>query len=107
MGHAKAMMALDSASGISQMAQRIQSKEMSVRQTEEYVDNLLHPVMLTLEHRRRDPDPNVLAAEKQLERSLGVKVSITDRKGKGKILIEYASLEDFDRIVEALTDKKR
>ena len=29
-------------------------------------------------------------------------VTITDRGGKGKVVIEYKSLEDFDRIVEAL-----
>ena len=44
-------------------------------------------------------------AEKLLQRSLGVRVTIRDRKGKGKILIEYTSLEDFDRIVEVLGEK--
>jgi len=41
-----------------------------------------------------------------LERSLGVKVVITDKKGKGNILLQYASLEDFDRILEALGSKR-
>ncbi len=105
MGHAKVLMALDSASGISQMAHRIKDKAMSVRQTEEYVNDILHPVMITMQPREKEQDPNVHAAEKQLQRALGVKVTILDRKGKGKILLEYASLEDFDRIVEALTGK--
>jgi ParB family transcriptional regulator, chromosome partitioning protein len=47
-------------------------------------------------------DPNVRAAELELARSLGCKVRINDRKGKGKIVIEYATLEDFDRVVEML-----
>jgi hypothetical protein len=34
-----------------------------------------------------------------------VKVEIQDRKGKGKIVLRYGSLEDFDRIVEALSGK--
>ena len=50
-------------------------------------------------------DPNVKEAENALQRALGVRVTITDRKGKGKILLEYASLEDFDRILEALSAK--
>jgi hypothetical protein len=33
-------------------------------------------------------------------------VRISDRKGKGKIQIEYASLEDFDRVVEMLKGKE-
>ncbi len=47
-------------------------------------------------------DPNVREAQRTLERSLGVKVEIKDRRGKGKIILKYGSLEDFDRIVEAL-----
>jgi len=35
-----------------------------------------------------------------------VKVVITDKKGKGNILLQYASLEDFDRILEALGSKR-
>jgi len=50
-------------------------------------------------------DPNVREAQRSLESSLGVKVEIHDRKGKGKIILKYGSLEDFDRIVEALAAK--
>ena len=42
-------------------------------------------------------------AARNLERVLGVKVDIQDRKGRGKIILKYSSLEDFDRIVEALS----
>jgi len=51
-------------------------------------------------------DPNVRAAQAELERALGVRVRISDRKGKGKIVIEYANLEDFDRVLEMLTEKR-
>jgi len=47
-------------------------------------------------------DPNVREAPRSLERALGVKVEIQDRKGKGKIILKYGSLEDFDRILESL-----
>jgi ParB family chromosome partitioning protein len=50
-------------------------------------------------------DPNVREAQRSLEGALGVKVEILDRKGKGKIILKYGSLEDFDRIVEALAAK--
>jgi len=51
-------------------------------------------------------DPNVRAAQRDLERLLGVRVKIRDRNGKGKIVLEYATLEDFDRVIEMLTGKK-
>jgi ParB family transcriptional regulator, chromosome partitioning protein len=47
-------------------------------------------------------DPNVRAAETELERLLGCRVKITDRRGKGRIIIEYSSLDDFDRVLEML-----
>jgi ParB family chromosome partitioning protein len=50
-------------------------------------------------------DPNVRAAQMEMERILGVRVRIKDRKGKGKIVLEYANLEDFDRVLEMLTGK--
>jgi ParB family chromosome partitioning protein len=43
----------------------------------------------------------------ELERSLGLRVQIRDRKGKGKIVIAYSSLEDFDRVVEVLSGSNR
>jgi ParB family chromosome partitioning protein len=36
---------------------------------------------------------------------LGVRVRIADRKGKGKIVIEYATIDDFDRVLEMLKGK--
>jgi ParB family transcriptional regulator, chromosome partitioning protein len=47
-------------------------------------------------------DPNVRAAQSELEKILGVRVKILDRKGKGRIVIEYATLDDFDRVLEML-----
>jgi ParB family chromosome partitioning protein len=47
----------------------------------------------------------VRAAQRQLETVLGMRVRIRDRRGKGKITIEYGSLEDFDRVVGMLKGK--
>ena len=51
-------------------------------------------------------DPNVRAAQLDLERLLGMRVRIRDRKGKGKIVIEYSTVDDYDRVVEMLRGKK-
>jgi ParB family transcriptional regulator, chromosome partitioning protein len=47
-------------------------------------------------------DPNVKAAQRDLERVLGMRVRIRDRNNKGRIQIEYSNLEDFDRVVGML-----
>ena len=47
-------------------------------------------------------DPNVREAQDRLRRHLGLKVRIEDKKGKGRVIIEYSGLEDFDAILTAL-----
>lgn len=51
-------------------------------------------------------DPNVRAAQTDLERLLGVRVKIRDRKGKGKIVIEYSTVDDYERVVGMLRGAK-
>jgi ParB family chromosome partitioning protein len=107
LGHAKALMGLDSPGAIVTMAERIVKKSLSVRQTEDVVAQCLDPDVRMMDKQPKEPriDPNVKEAQRELERALGVRVTITDRKGRGKILLEYSSLEDFDRIVAALGEK--
>jgi ParB family chromosome partitioning protein len=100
-GHAKALMSLDSPEAMLQLAQRAAQLSMSVRQLEGAVANLLHPEPAAAKP-ERILDPNVREAEQQLQRALGLRVQIQDRKGKGKIVLEYKSLEDFDRVLEML-----
>ena len=100
-GHAKALMPLDSPETITRLAQRVATLFMSVRQTEGAVANLLNPPEKK-QPEERQVDPNVREVEREMERTLGVRVQIADRNGRGKIVIEYKSLEDFDRVVEAL-----
>jgi ParB family chromosome partitioning protein len=105
-GHAKALLGLDSQEAMMAIANRAMEKAWTVRQTEEAVANLTYPTPpIEKQLRELAVDPNVREAERELERALGVRVTITDRKGKGKILLEYSSLEDFDRIVSALGGK--
>ncbi len=100
LGHAKVLMALESPELIAKVAKVVVEDALSVRQTEDVVRDILYPV----EKKKpvRYVDPNVAAAAEELQRALGAKVTIKDRKGNGKIIIEYSSLEDFDRVVEAL-----
>jgi ParB family chromosome partitioning protein len=104
-GHGKVLIALVGfPDQLEKAAKEVLARQLSVRQTEELVAKLLNP-----EEQQEKPeaaakaiDPNVREAQRSLERSLGVKVDIQDRHGKGKIILKYGSLEDFDRIVDAL-----
>ncbi len=102
-GHGKVLGALTGFPDQLQKAvERVISKGLSVRQTEEMVSELLNPETAARRRTKAALDPNVREAQRTLEQSLGVKVEIMDRKGKGKIILKYGSLEDFDRIVAAL-----
>ena len=103
-GHGKVLVALESPEEIERLARRINEQALSVRQTEDAVTHLIQP-RPPAEEKVRTVDPNVKEAERLLQTNLGVRVVINDRKGKGKILIEYSSLEDFDRILEVLGRK--
>jgi ParB family transcriptional regulator, chromosome partitioning protein len=101
-GHAKVLMALEAPEAISKAAKHVIAQALSVRKTEELVYNLLHPVEKA-KKAEKPQDPNVREAARALQQSLGVRVEIDDHKGKGKIVLKYGSLEDFDRIVEMLS----
>ncbi len=104
-GHARALLALPSVEEIENAAQRIESQSLSVRQTENYVQQLINPEKAAKKQAKPEPprDPNVREAEEQLQRTLGLKVHIEDKNGRGRVIIEYARLEDFDALIERLT----
>ena len=103
-GHARTLLALEHAEEIQKAAQRIGALSLSVRQTESYVQGLLHPEKAAKKEPKQEPqvDPNVREVQERLQRALGLKVSIEDNKGRGKVIIEYAKLEDFDTLLEQL-----
>ncbi len=101
-GHARALLAIEDAEGIEKAAQRIAALSLSVRQTESYVQGLIDPSRKAKKGPKPAPpvDPNVRDAQERLQRALGLKVTIEDHEGRGKVIIEYARLEDFDALME-------
>ncbi len=104
--HARELLVLHDESQISKLAQLAVKKRMSVLQLEDEVLNLNLPMEGSGPEKAgggaRWVDPNVRSAQRTLETILGMRVRIRDRKGKGKITIEYGTLEDFDRVVGML-----
>jgi ParB family chromosome partitioning protein len=106
-GHARTLLSLESPEAILKAAQKVTALSMSVRQTESYVQGLLNPEKTAKgEEKEKAPlDPNVREARDLLQRALGLKVSIEDKNGRGRVIIEYSRLEDFDALLEALAGK--
>lgn len=104
-GHGKVLVGLVGfPEHLEKVAREVIARQLSVRQTEELASRLLNPEPGDHKPAKVAPplDPNVREAQRTLERSLGVKVEIQDQRGKGKIILKYGSLDDFDRILEAL-----
>jgi ParB family chromosome partitioning protein len=102
-GHARALLALPTPEQVSAAAQKVLALHLSVRSTEKYVQGLLNPEIAEKPApAAKVLDPNVREAEDQLRRALGLKVTIEDKKGRGKVIIEYTGVDDFDAILSAL-----
>ena len=102
-GHARALLALETREEILGAGQKVCALAMSVRQTESYVQGLLHPESRAKEVKNDDPtDPNVRDARDRIQRALGLRVKIEDKNGRGRVIIQYSRLEDFDALLEAL-----
>jgi ParB family chromosome partitioning protein len=106
-GHARTLLAFEHAEEMEKAAQKIIALSLSVRQTESYVQNLLHPEKTAKKEPKPELpiDPNVREVQDQLQRALGLKVLIEDHNGRGKVIIEYARLEDFDTLLDNLASR--
>lgn len=106
-GHARALLPLENPETILKAAQKVTALSMSVRQTEGYVQGLLNPEKKSKGENKANEqpaDPNVREVQERLQRNLGLKVRIEDKNGRGRVIIEYSRLEDFDLLMEALGD---
>jgi ParB family transcriptional regulator, chromosome partitioning protein len=106
--HARVLLKLRDNAQIWKYALKAIEEKMSVAKLEDLVFGLSVPAGAGEKNKgggARWVDPNVKAAQRSLEEVLGMKVRIKDKKGRGKILIEYATLEDFDRVVGMLKGK--
>lgn len=98
MGHARALLALDSPKAQSAACRTVIEKGLSVRQAEK----LAAPAKPRAK-RESERNPHVAAIEDDLRKALGTKVSLRTYgadASKGKIEIEYYSLDDLERILD-------
>lgn len=103
MGHARAILGIESEKEQLVLAERILSEGLNVRQTEQLIRH-----WSPRKGRKRTKtiaagiDPNVKAAERRLEEHFGTQVSIRPNGEKGKIEIYYHNGEDLIRIYDLM-----
>jgi ParB family chromosome partitioning protein len=100
-GHARALLGLADDEARSTIALRIAAEGLSVRQVEDLVRTYSRPVGA----RRggpRPPDPALAEVEDLLADRLGTRVRVSMGRKKGRIVVEFGSPEDLDRIVAAI-----
>jgi len=107
MGHARALLTLPTEAAQKALAARIVRQALSVRQTEALAKSAHGAAPKSLASIRKEAllDPNVQAAIHEMERALGTRVRIVGDDLKGKIVIEYYSSEDLDRIYNHIVRK--
>ena len=108
MGHARALLSVDSSDRQKRLAGEIVTKLLSVRETERLVKN--QPTAGSRSQRKPENQsaigtPNVLAAETKLSRKLGAPVKIKFLKAGGVVEIRFSSGDDLSRIFDVLIQR--
>ena len=100
MGHARALLAAASTSEQLALYRRILTEGLSVRKVEELAAGRKNGKAVA---KHTSPVSTYVAQEKQLSQKLGTATHIlTGKSGKGKIIIDFNSQEDMNRLIERL-----
>lgn len=100
-GHARALLALDEARKQIAVAKEVVNKQLSVRQTERLVKKLTEQKQTGNEKNQSQANPELLYLQDKLQNIFSTKVQIkTNKKGKGKLEIEFYNQDDLNRIID-------
>ena len=110
-GHARALLAITDKEEQKKAADVVMIKEMSVRETEEYVKKILNGTPAAPRKTREKGSNAVAVSTKDVEHKLtahyGTKVKLKlkdESKGKGSIVIEFYSYDDLDALLEMMSN---
>lgn len=100
-GHARALLALDETRKQIAVAKEVVNKQLSVRQTERLVKKLTEQKQTGNEKNQPQANPELLYLQDKLQNIFSTKVQIkTNKKGKGKLEIEFYNQDDLNRIID-------
>lgn len=102
MGHARSLLALEREEDQVGLCEKVVSRSLSVRRTEELVRNIVQDRTLSTNRRGPKKPAQILALEEKLRQAFGTQVRIKQTIDRGRIEIEFYSSEDLDRLIELL-----
>jgi len=103
-GHARALLAVQDSSAQEALARRIVAEGLSVRAVEEIVALGAQPARPPRQSHARPPaEPALRELADRLSDAFDTRVKVELGQRKGKIVVEFASLEDLERIVAAMS----
>lgn len=105
MGHARALLGLESEQDQLRLAEEIISGKLSVRETEQAVKRATSSPSIRESSTQNGNDANIRAAELKLKRYLGTPVKISLNQNGGKIEVEFGSMSELDRIYSIILRK--
>jgi len=105
MGHARALLGLDTKDQIRRLANEVAEKKLSVRQTEQAVKRATSPQSSGERSTASSNDANIRAAELKMKRFLGSQVRIHLGQNGGRIEIDFGSASELDRIYSIIMRK--
>ena len=100
-GHGRALLGVEDGELQYKLSQNIIDENLTVRDIEKIVKNL-NSSKSTKKDNIKKENPYYVDIKEKLEELFGTKVSLMDKKNKGKIEIEYYSQEDLQRILDVL-----
>ncbi len=105
MGHARALLSLDSVEQQERLANEIIHRKLSVREAEQAVKRIIFGSSVKEGSTRMKNDANIRAAELKLKRLLGAQVRIRLSQKGGRIEIDFNSPAELDRIYSIIMRK--
>lgn len=108
-GQARPLLAIEKAKEQNEVAKYVVKAELNARQIEQYVKKYLNKKEKNVEKEKINVDAvnkqEIKYVQDKLRASLGTKVTLNDKNGKGKITIEYYSKEERERLIDFLSEK--
>lgn len=101
-GHARAILSLENPEKQHALYELIIQKQLSVRETEEKAKEFINTINPTFITKNQIIDTETQELENILQQNLGTKVQIKKKNGKGRVVIDFFSEEEFIRIKDHL-----
>ncbi|HHY23527.1 MAG TPA: ParB/RepB/Spo0J family partition protein [Clostridiaceae bacterium] len=101
-GHGRTLLMIEDSELQEGIANEIVKNKYSVRETEKLIKRLKETKLKETDERKKEKDPEIKNLEESLQRILGTKVRLNHSKKNGKIIIEYYSKEELERIIEMI-----